>query len=230
MTEIPPQYSECLEAYPLVLNRNVLDISKSVISEYLARDEPYDGPVIVKTDANYGGMPEVHTRRCSRAIRWPKFFLCLSASSWRKKGHLKPSGYPIYAGKAFVPSGVWDNPNLVVERFLPEQQNGLYYIRYWMFLGDQGWAARFGSKDPVVKFSNRVTPDERVPIPDELVALRKRLGLDYGRFDYVVRDGLPIVFDTNKTVGGFNNCAGYAAELDVLAEGIRSFGQQQGGR
>ena len=141
-----------------------------------------------------------------------------------KKDHIEPTGYPIYPDKRSVPSGVWDNPNLIVEQFLPETEDGLYFVRYWMFLGDRGWAARFGSKNPIVKFTGRVTEEERVPVPAELIALRKRLGFDYGRFDYVVRDGLPIVFDINKTVGGYHNCAGYAAEVDMLAEGIKDFG------
>ena len=170
-------------------------------------------------------MPEIRIRRRLQTFRWPKFLFFPSENDWRKKGHLQPSDYPIYADKNSVPTGVWENPNLVVEKFLPEKKGDLYYVRYWMFLGERGWAARFGSKNPIVKFSNRSTADERVPVPDELVDLRKRLGFDYGRFDYVVRDGRPIVFDINKTVAGYKNCAEYAAELDMLAEGIRSFGQ-----
>lgn len=226
LTEIPAIYPERLAAYPLVLNRNVLNISKSMCSDRLVtRDDAYEGPVIVKTDANCGGIPEVRARRSSRTFRWPKFLCCRNGRNWGKRGHLQPSDYPVYDTKTLVPSGVWENPKLIVEQFLPEKKDGLYYVRYWMFLGDRGWAARFGSKNPIVKFSNRVTPEERVPVPEELTALRRRLGFDYGRFDYVVRDGRPIVFDINKTVGGYHNCAAYAAELDMLAEGIKDFGK-----
>ena len=224
LTKIPPMYLERLKAYPLVLNRSVLDISKSAFSERLVtRDEAYDGPVIVKTDANYGGQPEAHGRKLSRTYRWSKLFFCRGTINWAKTASLNPLDYPIYNNKDLVPRKVWKNPHLIVERFLPETEGDLYYVRYWMFLGDQGWAARFGSKKPIVKFHCRVTPEERVPVPDELVALRKQLGLDYGRFDYVVRDGIPIVFDINKTVAGYDNCAGYAAELDILAKGIRMY-------
>ncbi len=226
MTEIPLFYAERLKAYPLVLNRNVLDISKSAFSELLVtRNDTYGGPVIVKTDANCGGKPETRIRRRSRTFRWPKLLFCRAGSNWVKTGHLNPYEYPIYDNKTLVPLEVWENPKLIVERFLPEKEDDLYYIRYYMFLGDQGWAARFGSKNPIVKFSSRVTQEERVSVPDELIALRKRLGFDYGRFDYVERDGLPIVFDINKTVGGYNSCAEYATELDILAQGISYFGK-----
>ena len=224
LTKIPPIYVERLAAYPLVLNRRVLDISKSAFSKHLVtRDEAYDGPVIVKTDANYGGQPETRGRKISRISRWSKLFFCRGMTDWAKTDSLNPLDYPIYNTKELVPRNVWKNQHLIVERFLPEREDDLYYIRYWMFLGDQGWAARFGSKKPIVKFHCRVTPEERVPVPDELVALRKQLGLDYGRFDYVVRDGHPIVFDINKTVGGYDNCAAYADELDILAKGIRMY-------
>ena len=224
LTKIPPMYVERLKAYPLVLNRSVLDISKSAFSERrVTRDEAYDGPVIVKTDANYGGQPEARGRKLSGTSLWSKLFFCRGTTDWAKTDSLNPLDYPIYNTKDLVPRKAWKNQHLIVERFLPETEGDLYYIRYWMFLGDQGWAARFGSKKPIVKFHCRVTPEERVPVPDELVALRKQLGLDYGRFDYVVRDGLPIVFDINKTVGGYDNCAGYAAELDILAKGIRMY-------
>jgi hypothetical protein len=34
-----------------------------------------------------------------------------------------------------------------------------------------------------------------------VLALRKQLGFDMGKFDYVIYEGKPVVFDTNKTVG-----------------------------
>ena len=38
-----------------------------------------------------------------------------------------------------------------------------------------------------------------VPVPEELRAWRHRLGFDYGKFDFVVRDGVPILLDVNRT-------------------------------
>ena len=36
-------------------------------------------------------------------------------------------------------------------------------------------------------------------VPEELRVARKRLGIDFGRFDYAVVDGETIIYDINKT-------------------------------
>lgn len=223
-TEVPHSYVDRLMAYPVVLNRRMLNISKARFSRILVtQNDTYIGPVIVKSNANCGGMPEVRFKRRFGKFHFPlrlyaNFRVDLATTKW-----LYPLNYPIFNDRTLVPAGVWENPNLIAERFLPEKENGLYYIRYWMFLGDRGWAARFGSKNPIVKFSRRVTPEEQVAVPDELKALRKKIGIDYGRFDFVVHDGLPIVFDVNKTVGGYKDRASFASEIDMLAKGISSY-------
>lgn len=122
-----------------------------------------------------------------------------------------------------VPKTVWKNKNFIVEKFLPEIKDGLFYLRYWIFLGEKGWAGRFGAKEPVVKFSKMATKDEEVPVPEELKIVRKKLGFDYGRFDYVEHDGTPILFDVNKTLGGTHHLDAYSAQLDILASGINDF-------
>src|SRR5213079_1238108 len=35
----------------------------------------------------------------------------------------------------------------------------------------------------------------------EIVEARKRLNFDYGKFDYVLHEGRPVLLDTNKTTG-----------------------------
>ena len=58
-TYVQDDYVQFLSRFPVVLNRNVTDISKTMISNNILRkDENYLGPVIVKTNANYGGLPE----------------------------------------------------------------------------------------------------------------------------------------------------------------------------
>jgi len=223
MTRVPPRYAEQLKSFPVVLNRNVLDISKSVFSKLMVtQDCSYDGPVIVKTDNNFGGKPEARVRRMSNRFKWPRTFR-RSGTNWSKTAQLDPQSYPIFANKSQVPLGAWKNPNLIVQQFLPEVEDNIYYTRYWMFLGDRGWASRFGSEQPIVKFKNRITPEERINIPQELVEMRREFGFDYGRFDFVIHNNEVIVFDINKTVGGYNNCAAYASELDTLAEGLDAF-------
>src|SRR6266576_5794919 len=59
LTVVPDEYKDFLAQYPCVINRSLPDISKSKISGHLVgRDDPYAGPVIVKTDRNSGGFPE----------------------------------------------------------------------------------------------------------------------------------------------------------------------------
>lgn len=216
-TVVPDRYVDCLKDCPVVINRQVRDISKRRLSEQLlGPDDDYAGPVIVKTNANCGGIPETPRLRYLRD-RYRK------GIDWRHVAVLNADRYPIFAGKAEVPAAAWANPALVVERFLPEQADGLYYLRYWIFLGERGWAGRFGSRDPVVKFGKMATADQPVPVPDELKTWRRRLGFDYGRFDYVERDGRVILFDANKTVGGGHRMDEYRQRLDTLAAGIDDF-------
>jgi hypothetical protein len=218
LTHLPEEYDEALQGHPLVLNRKVKNISKKNISHNLiSQQTDYQGAVIVKTDNNFGGIPEARTRMNRFAL--PPFF----KPSWKKVKSLDAHNYPIYAHKSDVPPGIWTNPHLVVEKFLPEIENNLYYIRYYIFLGDKHWVGRFGSKHPVVKFNKMVTEDQRLEVPEELRKFRENMGFDYGRFDYVVHDGKIILLDINKTLGGADHLEAYKKELDYLAEGIKTF-------
>ncbi len=224
LTRVPRQYAEQLRAYPVVLNRHVLDISKSSFSKLLVSpNDAYNGPVIVKTDNNFGGKPESRMRRRSRVPCGPQAHSVKNGRNWEQTKWLDPHAYPVFSEKSQVPPGVWKNPSLVVQQFLPEKIDNIYYTRYWMFLGDSGWAARYGAEKPVVKFEGKITPEEPVQIPDELVSLRRTLGLDYGRLDYVIHNNEVVLFDINKTVGGYASCASYAKELDLLAKGIDGY-------
>jgi hypothetical protein len=219
-TRVPAAYRRALRSYPVVVNGRAVDISKPLYCEHaVSRTDDYDGPVIIKTKLNFGGGAE-HNR-----IWLPLRVLSLRVlgRAWRTRAVLDPLDYPILDRKSDVPKGVWANPRLLVERFLPEREGELFFLRYWLFLGDQGWACRFGSRKPVVKFPTRVTPEERVPVPDELVELRRRLGVDYGRIDYVEHDGRPVVFDVNKTLGASGEMSEWDDELDILARGMESF-------
>ena len=58
-TAIPSEYVEALARYPIVVNGRAGDVSKRAISKQLvARNDGYQGQVIVKTDRNSGGYPE----------------------------------------------------------------------------------------------------------------------------------------------------------------------------
>jgi len=223
-TIVPDKYAECLAKYPIVLNRNVLDISKTMISRNILRqNENYSGPVIVKTNANFGGVPEATFKRISQKKRWWPGWLLTMMRNWEEVDVLNPDKYPIFKNKESIPVGVWKNKNLIVEKFLPERINGLFFLRYWIFFGKQELAGRFGARGPIVKFSKMATKDESVPVPDELRVLRKRLGFDYGRFDYAEHNGKTVLYDVNKTLGGAHHLEDYSAQIDLLASGITGF-------
>jgi hypothetical protein len=211
------KYVHCLSRYPVVLNRNVLNISKTVFSDNIVKfDDGYSGPVIIKTIANCGGIPEATKIK----YLWSKLTL---QWNWKKVTMLNPEKYPVFENKEDISIGVWQNKNFIVEKFLPERENNLFFLRYWIFLGNKGWAGRFGANYPIVKFSNMTTKDEIVPVPEELKVWRKKLGFDYGRFDYVEHNGKPVLFDVNKTLGGVHHIDTYATQLDFLASGISDF-------
>jgi hypothetical protein len=56
----------------------------------------------------------------------------------------------------------------------------------------------FRSKEKVVKGADELQNEDE-PIPSEVQAIRQRLRMDYGKLDYVVRDGKVILLDVNRT-------------------------------
>lgn len=205
LTAYPDDYIAFLAAYPRVVNRNVWDISKRNLSRNLvARNDPWDGPVIVKTNRNCGG----HVDESLLGSRATKSRMAHLRERVMKK--LTPAGdlvyantlpresYPIFRSVDDVPSGVFANEALIVERFLPETERDGFYLRNYVFLGDQHTNSRKRASRPIVKASI-VESREVVPVADEIVAERQRLQFDYGKFDYVVRDGEVALFDVNRT-------------------------------
>ena len=78
---------------------------------------------------------------------------------------------------------------------------------------------------PIIK-SHHIIEREEVDVPPELQAWRERLGFDYGKFDYVVRDGVPILIDANRTPGapdGHRTNPEIIRSMDRLATGIDDF-------
>lgn len=212
LTCVPDEYREFLAQYPAVINGNVRDISKSTISRNLVgRDHSYAGPVIVKTDLNSGGLPETRlvgqrhllralTARLTRKGRSSMLFRRPNAVSWADVRQLYSGDYPVFSSLQEVPPEIFDNKHLVIEKFLPEVTDGSYHVRYCTFLGDRDTSEMYQSRQPVVKASNS-THHQAVPTPPELHEIRKQLGLDYGKVDYVIRDGSVVLLDVNPTPG-----------------------------
>jgi hypothetical protein len=199
LTVVPPAYRALAARFPVVINGRVDDISKCKVSTHLVhRRDGYDGPVIVKTNLNYGGRPERWlTRSASRLGR-----LRLKVENqlhWAWSGQLDVSDYPVYERPSDVPRVVWSNPRLSVQRYLPERQGSFYCLRQWLFLGDREANTLCFSDVPIVKAANTVKRERGLPVPDELRAMRVRLGFDYGKFDYGLTDGEVVLYDANRT-------------------------------
>jgi hypothetical protein len=192
LSVMPAAYAAASKRYPIVVNGAVHDIRKNIVSRHLVRpSDGWTGPVIIKTDLNCGGVPEQRILQlCQQHGKAPDFMHNEIVSTTRP--------YPILRSASEVPDAVWRNPGLVVERFLPEQDAQGFWMRVWVFFGDRERCTRFRGNHPIVKRDN-IIGRERASVPDKLREERDRLGFDYGKFDFVVRDDEVILFDANRT-------------------------------
>lgn len=234
LSVVPQAYLELADRYPKVLNRRVVDIRKSRFSTLrVDRSGPDPGAVIVKTDCNAGGWPERREaclRMMGESARGPRrertaYRLALELESrrpLRRRRMFEVGRYPVYAERRFVPDAVWDNPNLVVERFIVERHGLEYYCRHWLFLGNREVCRRAISSEPVVKATAKIEPLAD-PVPERLRALRDQLGFDYGKFDYGIADGEVVVYDVNRTPGATSQPRRHAEAVSILSEGILDY-------
>jgi len=191
LSVVPDEYLELASRYPVVLNGKVTDIRKSTYSTLrVARDDAYAGPVILKSNLNYAGVPE--------ALHGIRRHADPAAARFRS-----PLDYRILASKAEVPPADWDDPELLVERFVPERENGAYVTRAMNFFGDRVTCGKLVGPHPIVNGETQ-TRIERVEPHREMLRLRRKMGFDFGKFDYVLHDGEPVLLDANKTVGTTN--------------------------
>ena len=204
LSVIPDSYVLLFDKAKMVVNRHLIDIRKTTFSRNLVTpDDDYDGPVIVKTNLNYAGLPEKHLfgkpplgRRVGQVLR--RFAETRSLSKLAYTSTLKPRGYPVYPSKDRLPRGVFTNSDLVVERFLPEKEGDSYFIRLFYCLGTEYFTIRMRSTSPVIKGSNCTDP-EFVESDPSIVAARREIGLDFGKLDYVMHDGRAVLLDVNRT-------------------------------
>ena len=191
-TLVGEEYLALRDYYPRTVNFGTGDISKRQVSNMLlARGDQWDGPVIVKSDLNcFGASERTHNKRARRAGRpIPHPHLPLQ----------RP--YRVLNGVSDVQAEVWNDPHLVVERFVPERDaDGSYAIRRWVFMGPRERCTRQVTMDAVSR-AGRVIRLEHVEVPDKLRSERERLGFDYGKFDFVIHDGEPVLIDANRTPG-----------------------------
>lgn len=197
LSVVPDDYLEFAHRYPIVLNGKVKDIRKSAFSQQLLKQgDLYNGPVFVKSDLNYAGLPE---RSCLPAM---KQIMSGAISYFSSKPRMRDvSDYRVFDHLSQVPHEYFTMPDVIIEKFLPEMEDGYYVIRNYQFLGDRGTCTKLFSHNPVVKGQTEIKSIRIEPDP-EIVAMRQAMGFDYGKFDYVVRDGKVVLFDVNKTTGG----------------------------
>jgi hypothetical protein len=234
LSQVPDRYAEFRSRYPVVVNGGVHDITKRYFSTNLVQPgDGYTGPVIIKTNRNYGGLNEYQLGQEALAGRRFAFLRSslnkiINRSSrrfLRLARTLDVNHYPVYSTVASVPPGVFKNEALVVEKFLPERDGELYCLRVYVFLGDRHINFRVKSSEPIVK-RNSIVSREEVPVPEEIVAARRRLNFDYGKFDYVINEGRVVLLDTNSTPGGPPRVVGTSPPIATkLADGIWSLRQ-----
>ncbi len=189
LSVVPDDYLAIAGRYPIALNGRVRDIRKSTFSTHLVhRGDDWQGPVIVKSERNFAGHPE--------ALRGlPRLDAKGLEPLFRS-----PLDYRVYDRIQEVPDGAFASPDLVVQRFLPEMEDGRFHVRMYQFLGDQATCTRVGANVPIVKSETKVF-SESVAVHPRIIELRRRLKFDYGKFDYVLHHGEPILLDLNKTTG-----------------------------
>jgi hypothetical protein len=218
-TRIKPQHIPDVPPGLRIVNHRVLDISKRNISSLLLTpDSDWDGPIIIKTDLNSFGNPE----RRGKKVGWRDWATAKAAQvSWRHAGRLPKMTYPVLTGLKRVPGWVWRDPGLVVERFLPEREGDFYCLRGWMFLGNRGYGWRLFSTDPMVKINTMVKYEYIDEPPAVLHQFREQRNFDYGKFDYVMHDGVAILLDANKTPA-FSGEAN-SPRINEIAKGLMDF-------
>ena len=216
LTVVPEAYLEAARRYRRVLNGATADIRKSRYSEcLLARGDPWAGRVIIKTEANHGGHVDDALRRAS-----------LAAGQASDVAELPlMDHYYLCDSMRHVPDAIWATPGVIVEKFIPEEDERGTYLRVWTFFGGEERSTRYRAKVPLIRFADCVDP-EPVAVPEEMRAMRARLGFDFGKFDYVKHDGRYFLLDANRTPGApgaFTADPQVKASLDRVARGIEAF-------
>jgi hypothetical protein len=203
LSVVPPEYVEFARQYPVTLNGEVTDIRKTAFSALrVTRASDYAGKVIVKSNLNFGGEPERRLGVRTDAL---------------------PQGdYPIYDSPGEVPDRFFEGEDFIVEKFVPEVENGRYHARAFHFFGDRFNCERIASDDPIVTVTDptRIEREDVEAHPD-VFELKKKLKIDFGKIDYVQHDGSVSLLDVNKTPGAY---AGAITEATRAARRDRADG------
>ena len=226
LTVTPAAYIKFLRRFSRAVNGELTNTSKSAFCQNLvSQPDDYDGSVIVKTELDSGSAGEHAFRPRSGPAAWLRYLRGADAGLSKTKKFTR-SRYLIYDHPDLVPAKFWGNPHFVIQKFQAEMESeDLFRLRSWYVLGDRDFHVLTVSKKPIVKGHNII--DRWVvdlATPPEMTAMRKAMRVDYGRFDYVIVEGKPVVFDINRTpISTAGAVAKYAPQWEQLAEGIKSF-------
>ena len=191
-TFVEPEYLELANHYPRAINFGTGDISKRKISRLLlAKGDSWDGPVMVKSNYNNNGtIEDLHNSgaiKLGRPLPHPDL--------------VRADSYLVLDSIDEVADDIWSNPALVVEQFVPEPDpEGGFVLRTWVFMGSRERCTRLVTADKVSKAAGVLRFDP-VEVPPQLRAERERLGFDFGKFDFVIHNGEPVLLDANRTPG-----------------------------
>ncbi len=222
LTVVPSEYLRALADHPCVINGNTTDISKTLFSRnQISSQTESDDPVIVKTVLNYGGLPEFRLEHSGWYTFLRKHLLRFGFPSLASADILDSSRYPVFESARHVSPGVFRNPALFVERFLPERCGDLYCVRNCTFFGDQYLNQLAKAMQPIVKVSNTIQWED-VPVPEAIHTIREQLDLDYGKLDYVMHNGETVLLDVSRTPAPPSTGAQHF-KGNRLAAGIASF-------
>lgn len=228
-TKVPERIQSLLARYPRVVNGRLNDISKSRVTRLAVTEtDGWDGPVIVKTERNCSGAPERNHLAARLGLGFKPLVdrVADRIRRWQARNGIDPfRPYPVFSRLADVPERMRRNPELVVQRFLPERDGDLYVMHMLTFCGDHGVSVRTRSTEPVVKARGFVDVSI-VDVPPGLIAEVRALGADYGKVDYVMHHGRPVILDVNRapTFAGPEPNERHRFVARTIARGIEEFG------
>ena len=93
------------------------------------------------------------------------------------------------------------------------------------FLGEQEIHYKSNSQSKIIKGRNTISRTilDNQDIPEELRTIRKKLKFDYGKFDYGIHNGQPILYDANKTPGTPPLATEFSVKIQNLSQGLYDF-------
>ncbi|MFN4184828.1 MAG: hypothetical protein ACK4M6_08565 [Hyphomonas sp.] len=192
---IPEEYRRFAAQYPVTFNASAGDLRKHHYADgLLMAGAPYKGPVIVRADQGYTS-PVPRAASPFAFIR--RFGVHPRATPLKDAPGSVLENYRIYPSINDVPADRF-GPDYIVQKFLPEENAGRYVLRQYYFLGDEHFLSLQTSGAAIIRAASPLSLEEWGP-PEELLSLRKRLGLDYGRIDFVEVGGKPFVISVSRS-------------------------------